>query len=468
MVRAESPASAERTLPHNLEAEKQVLGAMIRDIEAFHKVHDKLQDSAFYQPSHQTIYQTLIELTANNVAIDLMTLSAALEQRGELNTVGGPYYLYELVDSVASSANVEHYAAIVRERALRRVLIRQCSDIITDAYESSDESEMIIARAESRIFQLSQQRTGRSFDRVGRYLDIAIEKIQLAHERQGSLTGLSSGYRDLDQMTSGFQPSDLIILAARPSVGKTSLVLNIAENIALAGTPVGVFSLEMSSEQIAERVLCSQAKVNLKHLRSGFVTKKDATLLFQTADRIHDIPLYVDDTPNLTPTEILSRSRRLKSEQPNLGLLIIDYLQLMSTGSKRTESRQQEVAEISRSLKILARDLNIPIIACSQLSRAIEKRDDHVPRLSDLRESGAIEQDADLVVFLHREPLKGTFEGEEEEELEAGKQIHYAYKLIIGKHRNGPVGELDIYFAREYTRFFDAMSETPMDDDTPF
>ncbi|RJP20586.1 MAG: replicative DNA helicase [Candidatus Omnitrophota bacterium] len=467
MVKAESLVSAERTLPHNLEAEKQVLGAMIRDTDALHRVHEVLHESAFYQPGHQTIYQVLLELSAKNFAIDLTTLSAALEQRGELNAIGGPYYLFELVDSVASSANAEFYAAIVRERAMRRMLIRQCSTIINEAYDSVDESEEIISRAEASIFQLSQKRAGRSFDRVGKYLDIAIEKIQLAHEKQGAMTGLASGYRDLDQMTAGFQSSDLIILAARPSVGKTSLVLNIAENVSLTGITAGIFSLEMSSEQIAERVLCSQAKVNLKHLRSGFVTKRDAALLFQTADRIHDIPLYVDDTPNLTPTEILSRSRRLKSEHPDLGLLIIDYLQLMSTGSKRVESRQQEVAEISRSLKILARDLHIPIIACSQLSRAVEKRDDHVPRLSDLRESGAIEQDADLVIFLHREPLKGSFEGEEEEELDAGRQIHYAYKLIIGKHRNGPVGEVDIYFAREYTRFFDAAVPTS-DDDAPF
>jgi replicative DNA helicase len=267
-------------------------------------------------------------------------------------------------------------------------------------------------------------------------------------------------------MTSGLQPSDLIILAARPSVGKTSLVLNMAEHAAMNGTPVGIFSLEMSSEQIAERVLCSVAKVNLKNLRSGFFTKREAGQLLQTANRIHDIPLYVDDTPNLTPLDVFSRARKLKMEEPKLGLLIIDYLQLMS-GGKSIESRQQEVATISRALKILARDLDVPIIACSQLSRAVEKRDDHTPRLSDLRESGAIEQDADLVVFLHREALKGEFQGEEEEDLEAGRQINYSYKLIIGKHRNGPVGEVDIFFARQYTRFYDAAPE-PSDDEVPF
>jgi len=267
-------------------------------------------------------------------------------------------------------------------------------------------------------------------------------------------------------MTSGLQPSDLIILAARPSVGKTSLVLNIAENCASTGKAVGVFSLEMSCEQIAERVLCSCAKVNLKNLRSGFFTKREAGQILQTANRIHDIPLFIDDTPNLTPIEVFSRSRKLKMERPDLDLLIIDYLQLMS-GGKGIESRQQEVAQISRSLKILARDINVPIIACSQLSRAVEKRDDHTPRLSDLRESGAIEQDADLVVFLHREALQGEFQGEETEDLEAGRQINYSYKLIIGKHRNGPVGEVDIFFARQYTRFYDAAPEQS-DEEVPF
>lgn len=466
MAKVQALSPADRSLPHSVEAEKCVLGAMIRDTEALYKAHGILGESSFYQPGHQIIYNALIELASKGKAVDLMILSDRLERDGELEKAGGAYYLMELANSVATSVNVEYHAAIVRDKALRRRLIRQCSEIVQNAFDSGEDATEILSRAETDIFNISQQRTDRSFDPLGKYLDAAIEKVQSAHANQGSLTGLASGFHDFDQMTAGLQPSDLIILAARPSVGKTSLVLNIAENAALSGTPVGVFSLEMSSEQIAERILCSQARVNLKHLRSGFFTKRDAAQLLQTASRIHNIPLYIDDTPNLTPTEVFSRSRRLKSQQSNLGLLIIDYLQLMSGGG-RIESRQQEVSEISRSLKILARDLNIPIIACSQLSRAIEKRDDHMPRLSDLRESGSIEQDADLVVFLHREIMKGDHEGSQEEDLEAGKQIHYAYKLIIGKHRNGPVGELDIYFAREYTRFFDAVRDTP-DEDVPF
>ncbi len=463
MAKTNPLVSADRSMPHNLDAEKRVLGAMMRDEEALHRANELLNEEDFYQPSHQKIFQTLVALAANSVAIDLMTLSDALERKNELPSVGGAYYLAELAQSIITTANIDYHIAIVRDHALRRRLIRECSAIIKDVYDKGENGEEMISLAESRIFNLSQQRSGRSFNPVGRFLETAIEKVQMAHEREGSLTGLATGFRDLDSLTSGFQSSDLIILAARPSVGKTSFILNVAENIALAGVSVGVFSLEMSSEQIAERVLCSQAKVNLKHLRSGYFTKKDASRLLKTANDIQEIPLYIDDTPNLSPTEVFSRSRRLKSERPDLGMLIVDYLQLMNSGG-RVESRQQEVSEISRSLKILARDLDIPIIACSQLSRAIEKRDDHTPRLSDLRESGAIEQDADLVVFLHREPIKETFEGEEED-LEAGREIRYSYKLIVGKHRNGPIGEVDIFFAREYTRFFDA---APPDQDVPF
>ncbi|MBZ0258643.1 replicative DNA helicase [bacterium] len=466
MAKAQAMVPADRTLPHNLDAERKVLGAMIRDREALHRAHEILGVGGFYQPSYQILYDTLIELDVNNIAVDLTTLADALERKGKLAAIGGAFTIAELVQSVATSANVEHHAKIVRERGLRRHLIRSCSEIIQTAYEGRDEAELILGEAEATIFRLAEQRGGRSFNPVGMYLDSALEKIQIAQEQQGSLTGLTSGFRDLDQMTSGFQPSDLIVLAARPSVGKTSLVLNFAESAALEGAAVGLFSLEMSSEQIAERVLCSQARVNLKHMRSGFFTKKDANDLILTASKIHDMPLYIDDTPNLTPTEVMSRARRLKSEAPNLSMLIIDYLQLMSTG-RGGDNRQQEVAEISRALKILARDLNVPIIACSQLSRAVEKRDDGLPRLSDLRESGAIEQDADLVVFIHREVLKGEFEGEEED-LEAGRQQHFSYKLVIAKHRNGPVGEVPIYFAKEYTRFFDVAKDEREDDEVPF
>lgn len=448
----------DRAMPHNLDAERMVLGAMMRDREALHRAHEILGDDAFYQPSHQVIYDALLQLSSQNIAIDLTTLSDALERQALLEAAGGHIALIELAQSVATTANVEYHARIVQERAMRRRLIRRCTELIQTAHDGAEDADQLLSIAEERIFNLSQQRTGRSWNAVGKFLDSALEKIQKAQEQQGALTGLTSGFRDLDQLTSGFQPSDLVILAARPSVGKTSLVLNFAENAALlSGQGVGIFSLEMSSEQIAERVLCSQAKVNLKHLRSGLFTKRDANQLVQTAGRIHNMPLYIDDTPNLSPTEVMSRARRLKSEVPNLGLLIIDYLQLMSTG-RGGDNRQQEVADISRALKILARDLDVPIIACSQLSRAVEKRDDGTPRLSDLRESGAIEQDADLVMFIHREALKQEFQGEEEE-LDAGQQAHFSYKLIIAKHRNGPVGEAPIYFAKEYTRFFDAVQD---------
>lgn len=459
-----SAMDSSRTLPHNLEAERMVLGAMLIDTEAVHRAVEVLGHDSFYQPSHQLIYDALVDLSTQNVAIDTMTLSDCLERNGNLEKVGGHFAIIELANYVVTSANIEHHARIVRDRAIRRRLIRRCTEMVQDAYESGDEADQMLSRAEESIFNLSQQRGGRSFKPVGSFIDSALEKIENSQGNDGALTGLTSGFTDLDTLTSGFQASDLIILAARPSVGKTSLVLNFAENAAMqAQKAVGIFSLEMSCEQIAERVLCSQAKVNLKNLRSGFFTKRDAQQLIKTAGQIHDMPLYIDDTPNLTPTEVMSRSRRLMTEVPNLGMIIIDYLQLMS-GNRGGDNRQQEVAELSRSLKILARDLDIPIIACSQLSRAVEKRDDGTPRLSDLRESGAIEQDADLVAFIHRESLQQKFEGEEEN-LDEGRQLHFTYKLIIAKHRNGPVGEVPIYFAKEYTRFFDAVKD---DEEEPF
>lgn len=441
-----------------------VLGAMIIDPEALHLAIELLGDAPFYQPSHQILYDALLELSTQNIAVDLMTISDLLERNGDLDKVGGHFALIELAKNVVTSANVEYHANIVRDRAIRRRLIRRCTEMMQDAYQGSDTADDILSRAEAGIFNLSQQRSGRSFSPVGMFIDSALEKIEKSQENQGSITGLTSGFTDLDTLTSGFQKSDLVVLAARPSVGKTSLVLNFAENAAMeSGQAVGIFSLEMSCEQIAERVLCSQARVNLKHLRSGFFTKRDVQQLVQTAGRIQDMPLYIDDTPNLTATEVMSRSRRLKSEVPSLGMIIVDYLQLMS-GNRGGDNRQQEVADLSRSLKILARDLDVPIIACSQLSRAVEKRDDGTPRLSDLRESGAIEQDADIVMFIHRELLNKDFEGEEEP-MEEGRQMHFSYKLIIAKHRNGPVGEVPIYFAKEYTRFFDAVKD---DEDEPF
>jgi replicative DNA helicase len=458
-----------QTMPQNLDAEKKVLGAMIRDREAVFRAIEVLTDISFYQPSHQKIFQALVDLSSHNTPIDLLTLGDLLEKKGELETVGGAFYLAELVKSITTSANIEIHAQIVSERAMRRQLIRQCTEIQLEAFQGSEDIGYLLHNAESRIFQLSQGRSTRSFTPIGMYLQTAIDKIQEAQNKKSSLTGVTTGFKDLDTMTSGFQRSDLIVIAARPSVGKTSLVLNIAEAVALAERkPVGIFSLEMSNEQIAERVLCSQARVNLKHLRSGFFTKKEAGELMKTASIIQDIPLFVDDTPNLSPVEVLSRARKLKSEQKDIGLLIIDYLQLMS-GSRHTDNRQQEISEISRALKILARELDVPVIACSQLSRAVEKRDDHMPRLSDLRESGAIEQDADLVIFIHREPLKGQFDGEGDEDLESGKQTHYSYKLVIGKHRNGPVGEVEIYFDSACTRFADAANLNFQDDaDVPF
>ncbi len=442
----------ELSLPHNLAAERSVLSAMIRDTGAIHTVQEMITGEDFYSAANQKIFTVILELTVEGKAIDLTTIGETFDRQGTLSEIGGPAYLAEVLDAATTSANVAHHAAIVKELALRRRLIRSCVDIIGRARQGPDEVGTLLAWAEESLFNLSRARASRSFLPFAELLEETVRKVDLAFERRGALTGLETGFRDLDSLTAGLQRSDLIVLAARPSVGKTSLCLNVAENIAGRGLPVGIFSLEMSCEQIAERVLCSQARINLQKLRAGQINRREARKLLSTADELHDLPLYIDDTPNLTPTDVFTRARRLKAERPELALIVVDYIQLMVSARVR-DNRQQEVAEISRALKALARELQIPVIACSQLSRAVEQRNDK-PRLSDLRESGAIEQDADLVMFLHRQPRRADV-NESDIPMEGPHQLEFDYSVIIGKHRNGPVGEFGIYFIREYTRFED-------------
>jgi len=436
-------------LPCNDSAEKAVLGAMIRDKAAIYAAQEIITADDFNSPAHRKIFHALIDLTAAGHPVDLTGLAELLNRSGDLRECGGPAYLAELVDSVGISANVRHHAEIVREHSVRRKLILACAEISEKAQKGPEQVGSLLAWAEESLFNLSRTRSRRSFVRLQDLLAETVRKVDLAFERKGGLTGLATGFRDLDAFTGGLQKSDLIVLAARPSVGKTSLVLNIAENVARSGLPVGVFSLEMSCEQLAERVLCSQARIDLQKLRAGRIGRSEAAKLLATADELHDLPMFIDDTPNLTPTDVFSRARRLQAEYPDLALIIVDYIQLM-VSHRIKESRQQEVADISRSLKALGRELGIPVIACSQLSRAVEQRNDK-PRLSDLRESGAIEQDADLVMFLHREALKGQGNGDMQDE--NAQHIQYKHSVIIGKHRNGPIGEFGIYFIREYTRF---------------
>ncbi|MFH1742368.1 MAG: replicative DNA helicase [bacterium] len=439
-------------LPHNLTAERSVLGAMIRDQSAILSAQEIIAPDDFYSAAHQKLFDTLAELNAAGKGVDLTMIAESLDRQGQLREVGGPVYLAELIDTVSTSVNVAHHAGIVKELSLRRRLIRSCTDIIGRAQKGPEEVRSLLSWAEESLFNLSRARVTRSFLPLGELLGETVRKVDLAFERQGGLTGLSSGFRDLDNFTAGFQKSDLIILAARPSVGKTSLVMNIAEYAARNGRPVGIFSLEMSCEQLAERILCSQARINLQKLRAGQINRREAGKLLAMADELHDLPIFIDDTPNLTPTDVFTRARRLQAEYSDLALIVVDYIQLM-TSHRVKDNRQQEVADISRSLKALARELEVPVIACSQLSRAVEQRNDK-PRLSDLRESGAIEQDADVVMFLHRQAQRGDGNGSDIPS-DGPHQLQYDYSIIIGKHRNGPVGELGIYFIREYTRFED-------------
>lgn len=454
-------ADQQLQLPNNLTAERSVLGAMIRDQSAIHTAQEIIGRDDFYSPAHQKIFDILLELTVAGKGIDLTTIAEALNRQGVLGEVGGPVYLAEVVDAVSTSVNVGHHAKIVKELSLRRRLIRSCTEIMGRAQQGPEEVGTLLAWAEESLFNLSRARITRSFLRLGELLGEVVRKVDLAFERSGAVSGLVTHFRDLDNLTAGLQKSDLIVLAARPSVGKTSFVINIAENVAGHGLPVGIFSLEMSCEQIVERVLCSQARIDLQRLRAGRINRREAQKLLSKVEELRDLPLFIDDTPNLTPTDVFTRARRLKAENPDVALIIVDYIQLMTTARVR-DNRQQEVSDISRSLKSLARELEVPVLACSQLSRAVEQRNDR-PRLSDLRESGAIEQDADVVMFLHRKARRGDDNGSDIPS-DGPHQIQYDYSIIIGKHRNGPVGEFGIYFIREYTRFEDL---SPRDDEIP-
>lgn len=457
----------EKTLPHNLEAERAVLAAMMMDKEAASVGIEMLRSNGFYNTAHQKIFDALADLfNQPDQTIDLTTLSEELRRRGDLQGVGGVAGLATILQSVATSANISYHAQIVREKALTRQLIKLCADLVEKGYNESVDTATLIEEAEQKIFRLAEQRTTRGFVAVKDLMGTVIDEIEKAWKGKTAVTGLATGFKKLDTLTAGFQKSNLIVLAARPSVGKTAFALNIAQNSALKSkTPVAIFSLEMSADEILKRMLCSEAQVDLARVRSGFINKEDFSKLSKAALKLYEAPIYIDDTPGLTINEVRARARRLCSEVQTLGMVVIDYIQLMSV-RERVENRQQEVSLISRSLKAMARDLNVPVLALSQLSRAIERRDDHLPRLSDLRESGAIEQDADVVMFIHRDITKSgqkqQGEGESDEE-DPGEAMA---KLIIGKQRNGPLGTIDLFFIKRYTRFESPAPEYA--DITPF
>ena len=435
----------DRTLPHNLEAEKCVLGAVLIDNQAFNQASEAIDSEDFFRDAHRRIFEKMVVLSERNDPIDLVTLKDELGRSGELEDVGGPAYIAALTDGVPRSANVEYYAKIVKEKSTLRRLITSANEVLARAYDAEEDADNLLDEAERSIFQIAEGRMRNGFVRVGELVDSGYQLIEQLQSQRGLITGVPSGFADLDEMTSGFQKADLVIIAARPSMGKTSFVLNMAVHSAVeAGKSVGIFSLEMSKEQLFMRMLTSEGRVDAHRFRGGFLGEQDYARLVDAFARLHDAKVFIDDTPSAGILEMRAKARRLKMEH-GLDMLVIDYLQLMQ-GRGRFESRQQELASISRSLKILAKELEVPILALSQLSRAPETRADHRPQLSDLRESGALEQDADVVLFIFRDEMY-LVDGERNPDTEGTAEI------IIGKQRNGPTGAVKLAFLKQYTRF---------------
>jgi replicative DNA helicase len=431
----------DRIPPQNIEAERSTLGSMLLDKEAIYKGSEILKPDDFYREAHRVIFEVVAHLANKGEPVDIITVSEELKQRNMLDKIGGIAYLTTLANSVPTAANIEHYARIVEEKSILRAVITAASNIVAMGYAGTEEISVILDDAEKQIFQISQKRNVKGFVSLKNILIETFERIEKIYESKGGVTGVSSGFADLDRMTAGLQPSDLIILAARPSMGKTTFALNIARNVAVdSKIPVVVFSLEMSKEQLALKLLCSEAGVDNQRIRTGTLMDNDWPRLSYALGRLSDSNIFIDDTPGLTALEIRSRTRRIKAEH-GLGLIVIDYLQLMQSRN-RSENRQQEVSEISRSLKSLARELAVPVISLSQLSRAVEQRTDKKPYLADLRESGSLEQDADMVAFLYREDYYNP---------ESDKKN--ITELIIAKQRNGPVGTVELLFQKEFSKF---------------
>lgn len=430
----------DRTPPQNIEAEQAVLGAIFLDREALIKASEIIKSEDFYRTTHQRIYQVMMELAEDDQPVDLVTVTTELNNRKWLEEIGGVSYLSDLANSVPTAANIAYYANNVEEKSILRRLIKAATQIASSGYAGHDEVGDILSQAEKSILDIAGRRTNDGFIPIKDVLVETYERIELLHNSSSDLTGIPSGYRDLDKMTSGFQSSDLIILAARPSVGKTAFALNVAQNVAArAGETVAIFSLEMSAPQLVQRMLCAEGNIDANRMRTGSFQEKDWEKLTMAIATLSKAPIYIDDSPGITVSQIRSKCRRLKAEQ-GLGVILIDYLQLIHGSGK--ENRQQEISAISRTLKGIARELNCTVIALSQLSRAVEQRQDKRPMLSDLRESGSIEQDADIVAFLYRDDY---YDQESE-----NKNV---IEILIAKQRNGPVGKVELAFLKEYNKF---------------
>jgi replicative DNA helicase len=433
---------ADRLPPQNIEAEQAVLGAIFLEPSALTMASEMLIPEDFYRAAHQKIFNAMLKLNDHGKAVDLITVTEELAASKLLEDTGGVSYLSELAGSVPTAANIEYYARIVGEKSLLRRLIRTATEIAKDGYTREDEVEALLGEAEKNIMEVAQRKNAGAFHNIKDVLVRTYDNIEQMHNRKGDITGIETGFRELDRMTAGFQRNDLIIVGARPSVGKTAFALNIAQNVAIkTGENVAIFSLEMGAEQLVMRILCAEGNIDAQRLRTGSLTDEDWAKLTMAMGSLSNAGIFIDDTPGVRISDIRSKCRRLKQEH-GLGMILIDYLQLILGSGRSGENRQQEVSEISRSLKQLARELQIPVIALSQLSRGVEQRQDKRPMMSDIRESGSIEQDADIVAFLYRDDY---YDKESE-----NKNI---IEIIIAKQRNGPTGTVQLAFVKEYNKF---------------
>ncbi|MES5819183.1 replicative DNA helicase [Streptomyces sp. RG80] len=439
--------SFERVPPQDLDAEQSVLGGMLLSKDAIADVVEVIKGHDFYKPAHETIFQAILDVYAKGEPADPITIAAELTKRGEINKVGGASYLHTLVQTVPTAANAEYYAEIVHERAVLRRLVEAGTRITQMGYAADDDVDEIVNRAQAEIYAVTEQRTSEDYLPLGDIMEGALDEIEAIGSRTGEMTGVPTGFTDLDSLTNGLHPGQMIVIAARPAMGKSTLALDFARAASIKNNlPSVIFSLEMGRNEIAMRLLSAEARVALHHMRSGTMTDEDWTRLARRMPEVSAAPLYIDDSPNLSMMEIRAKCRRLK-QRNDIKLVIIDYLQLMQSG-KRSESRQQEVSDMSRNLKLLAKELEVPVIALSQLNRGPEQRTDKKPQVSDLRESGSIEQDADMVILLHRE------DAYEKESPRAGEA-----DIIVGKHRNGPTATITVAFQGHYSRFVD-MAQT--------
>lgn len=443
----DQPQVEGRVPPQAVDVEMAVLGAMLLEKEAIPKAIEILDETAFYKPAHEMIFAAITSLFERSEPVDLITLIEELRRRGHLDKVGGEYYLTELTTRVSMGANVEYHSRIVLEKALMRGLISSSSEVVSRAFSDSEDALALLDEAEQKIFQISERRMRKTFVSMSTAVPSTMELIESIHGKHSGVTGVPSGFAEVDNLTGGFQKSDLIIIAGRPSQGKTALVLSLARNASVIhNVPVGVFSLEMSTQQLVMRLICAEARVDAHHVRTGRLPEDEWRKLSTSVGRLYKAKMFIDDTPALGILELRAKARRLKAEH-NAGLIIVDYLQLMQ-GPKNAQNREQEISMISRSLKALAKEINVPVIALSQLNRAVEARGDKRPLLADLRESGAIEQDADVVMFVHRPEMYGINKDPDTGEPTAGTA-----EIIIGKQRNGPTGTVKLAFVRSYARF---------------